>query len=61
VTKKKNIAILGSTGSIGRSTLDVVRTMPDRFRVTYLTANRNVDLLREQIEIHRPRGGLVLE
>lgn len=61
VTKKKNIAILGSTGSIGRSTLDVVRAMPDRFRVTYLTANRNVDLLREQIELFRPRGVLVLD
>jgi 1-deoxy-D-xylulose-5-phosphate reductoisomerase len=61
VTKKKNIAILGSTGSIGRSTLDVVRTMPDRFRVTYLTANRNIDLLRGQIELFRPRGVLVLE
>ena len=61
MTKKKNIAILGSTGSIGRSTLDVVRAMPDRFRVTYLTANRNVDLLREQIELFRPRGVLVLD
>jgi 1-deoxy-D-xylulose-5-phosphate reductoisomerase len=59
VIRRKNIAILGSTGSIGRSTLDVVRNLPDRFRVTYLTANRNIDLLREQIAQFHPRGVVV--
>ena len=58
---KKNIALLGSTGSIGRSTLDVVSAFPDRLRVTYLTANRNIDLLREQINRFRPRGVVVIE
>jgi 1-deoxy-D-xylulose-5-phosphate reductoisomerase len=61
VHTQKNIAILGSTGSIGRSTLDVVSAFPDRFRVTYLTANRNIDLLREQINRFRPRGVVVLD
>ena len=61
VTKKKNIAILGSTGSIGRSTLEVVSRFPDRFRVTYLTAHRNIDLLQQQIEQFAPRGVVVLE
>jgi len=61
VNRATNIAILGSTGSIGRSTLDVVATFPDRFRVTYLTAHKNVDLLAEQIRQFRPRGVVVLE
>jgi 1-deoxy-D-xylulose-5-phosphate reductoisomerase len=54
-----NIAILGSTGSIGRSSLDVISTFPDRFRVTYLTAHRNIDLLGEQIQRFRPHGAVV--
>ena len=58
---QKNIAVLGSTGSIGRSSLEVIARFPDRFRVRYLTAHRNVALLREQIEAVRPRGVVVLE
>jgi 1-deoxy-D-xylulose-5-phosphate reductoisomerase len=61
VTRRKNIAILGSTGSIGRSALEVVRNLPDRFRVTYLTAHRNINLLREQIAFFSPRGVVVLD
>ncbi len=45
----KRLAVLGSTGSIGTSTLDLVRLHPDRFRVITLAAGRNVDLLRRQI------------
>jgi 1-deoxy-D-xylulose-5-phosphate reductoisomerase len=56
VTAVRNIAILGSTGSIGRSTLEVVARFPGRFRVTYLTAHKNIDLLLEQINQFRPRG-----
>ncbi len=55
----RNIALLGSTGSIGQHTLEVVRHLAPRFRVTYLTANRNLDLLRRQIEEFRPEGVLV--
>jgi len=50
----KNIAILGSTGSIGTSALEVVANLPDRFRVTCLTAHKNIDLLRRQIERFHP-------
>lgn len=57
----KNIAILGSTGSIGRNTLEVIALFPHRFRVTYLTAHRNIDLLQEQIRLFKPRGVVVLE
>lgn len=43
-----NIVILGSTGSIGTQTLDVIRRMPDRFRVVGLAANRSVEMLERQ-------------
>lgn len=46
--KIKHIAILGSTGSIGTQTLDVVSRYPDRFKADVLTANRNVELLASQ-------------
>ncbi len=48
------IAILGSTGSIGTSTLDVVARHPDRFRVVALTANTSVERLAEQCLRYRP-------
>jgi 1-deoxy-D-xylulose-5-phosphate reductoisomerase len=51
----KNIAILGSTGSIGRSTLSIVESHPDRFRVFTLAAGRNLDLAFEQARRWRPR------
>ncbi|MBP5373693.1 MAG: 1-deoxy-D-xylulose-5-phosphate reductoisomerase [Bacteroidales bacterium] len=44
----KNLAILGSTGSIGRQTLEVVSEHPDRFRVQMICANSSADLLVEQ-------------
>ena len=52
-TVKKQIAILGSTGSIGTQTLDVVRANPDRFEVYAISANRSIDLLiRQAREFH---------
>jgi len=57
----KNICILGSTGSIGRSSLEVISQFPDRFRVAYLTANTNVELLAQQIARYRPKGVAVLD
>nr|C6E518.1 RecName: Full=1-deoxy-D-xylulose 5-phosphate reductoisomerase; Short=DXP reductoisomerase; AltName: Full=1-deoxyxylulose-5-phosphate reductoisomerase; AltName: Full=2-C-methyl-D-erythritol 4-phosphate synthase [Geobacter sp. M21] len=50
----KNLTILGSTGSIGVSTLDVVAAYPDMFRVVALTAGNNLELLKTQIETFRP-------
>ena len=49
------VAILGSTGSIGRQTLDVIRAHPDRFDVVGLSAWSNAGLLAEQILEFRPR------
>jgi 1-deoxy-D-xylulose-5-phosphate reductoisomerase len=50
----KNIAILGSTGSIGKSTLGVVDAFPDELRVAGLAAGANVDLLAEQVDRYQP-------
>jgi 1-deoxy-D-xylulose-5-phosphate reductoisomerase len=50
----KRIAVLGSTGSIGRQTLEVVRTLPDKFRVTGLAAGENLELLEKQIQEFKP-------
>lgn len=50
----QRIAILGSTGSIGRQTLDVIAAQPDRFTVVALAAGRNVALLNAQIHRWKP-------
>ena len=50
----RKLAILGSTGSIGRQTLSVVEAMPERFSVVALAAGGNLDELVGQIERHRP-------
>jgi 1-deoxy-D-xylulose-5-phosphate reductoisomerase len=57
----KHIAILGSTGSIGRNCLSVIHNLKDRFTITYLTTNTNIELLQNQIEHFHPRGVVVLD
>lgn len=56
----KGLCILGATGSIGVSTLDVVARHPDRYRVIALTANTNIDVLFEQCLQHRPQYVVVV-
>jgi 1-deoxy-D-xylulose-5-phosphate reductoisomerase len=51
----KSLAILGSTGSIGVSTLEIVAAHPQRFRVVALTAGRNLALLEQQVRAFRPQ------
>ncbi len=51
---KKRLAILGSTGSIGTQTLEVIEQNPDKFEVEVLTANNNVDLLIRQAKKFQP-------
>jgi 1-deoxy-D-xylulose-5-phosphate reductoisomerase len=51
----KRISILGSTGSIGRSTLDVVESYPDRFQIVALAAGRNLETALEQVRRWKPR------
>src|SRR6266571_8299633 len=50
----RRIALLGSTGSVGRQTLDVVRRFPEHFHVVALAARSNVALLAEQAQEFRP-------
>ncbi len=52
----KSIIILGSTGSIGTNTLDIVQRFPDEFRVVGLTAGNNIDKLEAQIREFRPNA-----
>jgi len=51
----KKIAILGSTGSIGRQALDVVRALPDELKVVALTGHKNLELLGRQISEFQPK------
>ena len=55
------VAILGATGSIGLSTLDVISRHPERFHVVALTANRNVERLYEQCLQWRPRWAVMAD
>ena len=50
----KGLAVLGSTGSIGRQTLEVVRSLPGRFKIIGLAAGNNTELLGRQVEEFRP-------
>lgn len=50
----KMISLLGSTGSIGTNTLDVVRCNPDRFKITSMTAGNNVELFAKQVKEFKP-------
>lgn len=59
--KTKRIAILGSTGSIGQQTLDIVRANPDHLQVEVLTAQNNADLLIEQAIAFEPNAVVVGE
>src|SRR5208283_5104378 len=53
--ERKNLAVIGSTGSIGTQTLAVVRQFPNRFNIIALAAGQNIALLRQQIEEFRPQ------
>ncbi len=57
----QRVVILGSTGSIGRQTLEVIEHHPGRFEVVGLVAGRRVDRLAEQVRRHRPRAVAVAD
>jgi len=57
----QSLAILGSTGSVGANTLDVVERHPDRFRVVALSAYTQTGVLLEQCRRHRPRYAVMLD
>lgn len=56
-----SISLLGSTGSIGRTTLAILDRHPERFRAVALAANRSAAELREQVERHTPRLAVLAE
>ncbi len=58
--KKRKIAVLGSTGSIGTQALDVVRAFPDLLEITVLTASENADLLIIQALEFRPKAVVIV-
>ena len=57
----QRLTVLGSTGSIGKSTLDVVARHPDKYQITALTANQQDDLLFEQCKKFHPRYAVLLD
>ena len=56
-----NIAVLGSTGSIGTQTLDIISQFTDRFKAVVLAAGGNVDLLIRQAQTHRPALAIIAD
>src|SRR5512133_3509903 len=52
----RNVVLLGSTGSIGTSTIKVAEDLPDRIRLVGLAAGNNADLLRQQTGLHKPEA-----
>jgi 1-deoxy-D-xylulose-5-phosphate reductoisomerase len=61
MVKKKGIAILGSTGSIGTQALEVLENYPDYFSLEVLTAGKNVQLLIEQAKKHKPNSVVIAD
>jgi 1-deoxy-D-xylulose-5-phosphate reductoisomerase len=61
LNKKNNIAILGSTGSIGTQALDVIRANPNQFEVEVLVANSNADLLIKQAREFSPNAVVIAD
>ena len=57
----RHLTILGSTGSIGVSTLDVVTRHPNRFQIIALTANHSIEKMLEQCRLFRPRYAVMLD
>ena len=55
----KNIAILGSTGSVGKKVLEVVRNFPQKFKIIGLSCNSNIEILKEQIKEFQPQFAVV--
>lgn len=57
----KHLSILGSTGSIGTQTLEMIRQFPEEFKVVGLTANKNSELLLKQIKEFKPKAVAIMD
>lgn len=60
-SNKKRIAVLGSTGSIGTQTLDIIRQYPDKFEAIALTAGKNWKLLADQVREFKPKVAVIAD
>ena len=58
---KKKIAILGSTGSIGKQTLEIVKKDKHNFNVVLLSTNSNIDEISKQIKIFKPKAVIITD
>jgi 1-deoxy-D-xylulose-5-phosphate reductoisomerase len=61
MVRKKGIAILGSTGSIGTQALEVIESYPEYFDLQVITANSNADLLIEQAKKFQPNAVVIVD
>ena len=59
--KKKRVVVLGSTGSIGRSALEVLKSFEDRFEIFGLSAHRNFELFKRQIREYKPKMAVLTQ
>ena len=57
----KEIAVLGSTGSIGKQTLDVIRAHPERFHASVIAAKTNIEMLEEQAMEFQPNAIVITD
>ena len=57
----KKLSILGSTGSIGTQTSDIVKNNPNKFEIIGLTTNKNIELLKKQIDEFKPEAVAVMD
>tara|TARA_A100001035_G_scaffold213449_1_gene173238 strand:+ start:549 stop:1760 length:1212 start_codon:yes stop_codon:yes gene_type:complete len=55
----KTVSILGSTGSVGKNTLEVISRLPDRFHVYAISCNQNISLLYEQVTKYKPKVAVI--
>ncbi len=61
MSKSTTVSILGSTGSIGVQTLEVINHHLEQFNVRYLTTNERIDILAQQIEKYQPKGVVITD
>ena len=56
---KKKIAILGSTGSIGRQTLEVIKNNKKKFNIVLLSTNENINEIAKQVKLFKPKNLII--
>ncbi len=58
---KKKIGILGSTGSIGKNTVEIIKNNKEDFKVIFLSANKNVKILLAQTSVLKPESVIIFD